>query len=121
MVPVMTSMAGLDEGDTVECHGTDVGMTCAGVSGAVSTDFTKVLTAMQAVHPGIQRQNLTIEYRHSGIGEMNQPGGVKPVVTVGLQHMTHTMLLPGLVPGLPAELPLPGLSASQIGVGFRAP
>lgn len=121
MVPVMADLSGLAVGQAVECHGTDLGLECAGVNGVAPDGFNTMLTAMQAIHPGIQRENVTIAYRNSGVGDMDQPGGMKPVITVGLQNMTHAMLVPGAVPGLPAELPLPDLSASQMGVGYRAP
>ena len=121
MVPALTSLAALDPGESVECHGTVTGLDCAGTSSAVPADFTTVLTAMQAIHPGIQRENVSIEYRHSGIGDMAQPGGMRPIVTVGLRDLRHAFLLPGAVPGLPADLPLPELAANQMGVGFRAP
>ncbi|MSP67122.1 MAG: hypothetical protein EXQ96_03285 [Alphaproteobacteria bacterium] len=121
MVPALTSLAALGPGQSVECHGTDTGLDCAGTSSVVPADFTTILTTMQAIHPGIQRQNVTIEYRHSGIGDMEQPGGMRPIVTVGLRDLRHAFLLPGAVPGLPADLPLPKLAANQMGVGFRAP
>jgi Flp pilus assembly protein TadG len=82
---------------TSVCTGTSTGVTCRGGD---DTAFTSIFTRMQAVFPGLKRQNVTVSYQTNGTGVVGQAweGSVEPAnpqftlpmnVTVSITGMTH--------------------------------
>ncbi len=99
-----------DSSGTATCTCTDAGA-CAFGTTANDTAFANLVQRMQLVMPSIERENVVIDYRWSGLGYSGDPNGpdVSPLVNVQLQDMDYssiTLFLFGV------EIPLPSASYS---------
>jgi Flp pilus assembly protein TadG len=95
---VPTSYFGSATCNTTSC--TCTGGTVCGSIGYDAAAFDAIVARMAAFYPPITDQNVTIEYRHVGLGYAGDPNGpdVAPLVTVrltGLQFQPITTMLFG--------------------------
>ncbi len=101
-----------DDVDSVEINGGEpVVCTATGCSeGFTKIDdaFDRIVARMQRVHPGIQPENVVVEYTHVGLGFAGNPFGsdISPLVTVSLQDMEFQFVTPGLY-GIVGGIALP--------------
>ena len=113
---------GLVGGGTVKCFatGADMGVTCSGGPLFVGESFNAIIADMQDIMPSIGRQNVTVTYEASGIGDITTPGGLKPHVTVELIGLKHDFLLFKAFTGVPVDHEMPPFSTSVLGLGYRS-
>lgn len=112
----VASLAALAAGGTVACTG-GASVTCTGGAVTNAAAFAAILAEMQAIHPGITGERVTIEYRSSGIGDPSSPGGLLPLVGVRLTGLEHRFTAAGAVPGLPDAVTLPDFATAMLGHG----
>lgn len=88
----------------------NTGMTCPDL-GSLSAGFTNTVIRMQAIMPEIEPENVTIEYRYSGLGYSGDPYGpdVNPLITVSLGGLRFT---PSLAYLFGASITLPSFAAT---------
>jgi hypothetical protein len=94
------------------------GVTCNGTPAADASMFDNILAEMRTMLPRIALENLQVVYKHSGIGDITTPGGIKPLVTVNLVGMNYSFALLGVVPGVSDTIPFPTFSTTLVGNSF---
>lgn len=99
----------------IACTGSGASVTCSGAAGSASA-FQDLLTSAQAILPAIQSGNLRVEYRASGLGDAQTPGGILPLVTVKLMNLDHKFVMPTVL-GLPNSLTFPPFTSSMLAGG----
>ncbi|PLR22955.1 hypothetical protein SGCZBJ_16500 [Caulobacter zeae] len=119
---VSTYMAGYDGTATYGGGGTvpDMAFSCTGSNttctqtqgsggspGFDNTTFTAVLNKMQAYQPDITAADVTITYRHVGIGKVGNPYApdMEPLVSVSVANLTFTSVALQIFGVAPFNLP----------------
>ena len=77
----------------------------------ISANFTNIVTAMQRYYGNLQASDVTVVYRHVGLGTAGNPFGsdVEPVITVSLQNITFQ---PIALQVFGVTLPFPSVSTT---------
>jgi Flp pilus assembly protein TadG len=80
---------------------------CTGGWGYDSVAFNRIVTRMSQLYPQMQANNVTIEYRHVGLGIAGNPIGphIDPLVTVKLANLSFQFLTPGLAGLVTMDMP----------------
>ncbi len=119
---ISTYMAGYDGTATYGGGGTvpDMAFSCTGSNttctqtqgsggspGFDNTTFTAVLNKMQAYQPDITAADVTITYRHVGIGKVGNPYApdMEPLVSVSVANLTFTSVALQIFGVAPFNLP----------------
>ena len=89
----------LTQGDAIpaSCFGTITCTNASCTSGALDpAAFTEVVNRMKAILPGLEEENVTIQYSPSGLGYAGNPSGpdVSPLVTVKIGDPTPLQFEP---------------------------
>ena len=71
---------------------------CTGGWGYDGTAFDNIVNLMNSLYGAVQANNVTVEYRHIGLGLAGNPIGphVDPAVTVKLTGLSFQFITPGL-------------------------
>lgn len=93
---------------------------CTGGAVEVSVSFDSIVTAMQAVLPDIQAENVQVVYSNSGVGTV-ESGGLKPFVSVNLINLQRTFMFVHLFTPVPAQITYPEFSTTQMVAGYTPP
>ncbi len=115
---------GADEGicDVIEtvCTPLATGGTCTGYT-FDTTAFDPIFTEMQSLAPALdlQRENVRITYRTTGLGFVGRPGGLPMEVTVELRCMSHQVFFLAALAGWAFE-PRDGCPDTDTGVPMPA-
>ncbi len=96
---------------TINGSATCTGTACKGLA---------ALTAVaKSAFPKIAPENVAITYSLTEIGDLNTPGGVKPLITVRITGLQHDFLLINGLKGMPKSLTFPPLTTSTLGRWFE--
>lgn len=103
---------------SIECQGPIGSVSCP--SGSMTLDaettFSRVVTPMQDILPGLSDANVFVAYSDSAITDPTvTPGIITPTVTVEIRNHSYTyIILANLVPGLSATLTMPSFSTTRM-------
>lgn len=90
--------------------------TCTGTGCANLAALTAVA---KSAFPRIGPENVAITYSLTEIGDLDTPGGVKPLITVRITGLQHDFLLFNGLAGVPKSLTFPPLTTSMLGRWFE--
>ncbi len=97
-VSMIPNLASLLVGTKIVCNGVDAAtVSCSGASldPNAGTNFSSLLTEMQAAYPKIVATNVQITYQGTDVGTTGTAGGIIPLITVRLINVKHDLLLGG--------------------------
>lgn len=109
----------LSAGDIITCGTTGGGgVTCSGAAVDSAASFATIVSDMQDIFPDIQAANVQVVYTFSGIGDVDQPGGAIPFITVRLRDFSHRFfVLDRFADGLSASVGFPTFETTMLGNG----
>ncbi len=90
--------------------------TCTGTGCPNLAELTAVA---KSVFPKLNPENVAITYSLTEIGDLDTPGGVKPLITVRITGLQHDFLLFNGLAGVPKSLTFPPLTTSTLGRWFE--
>jgi hypothetical protein len=109
-------ISGLEAPEVYTCRWSGGGPTCTGAGVINGASFDKILADARAILPTLAPENLFVEYRASGVGSVDTPAGILPLITVRLAGAERSLeLLRGA--GFPSLLNLPEFASSHLGNG----
>ena len=111
-------VSGFDTGTVIGCSSSGGTVTCNGDAAAMASVFSQVVADMRGILPIIAADNVEIEYRDSGIGNPDTPGGIIPLVTARLVGLVRPLYFAGAIPGLPVTFTLPPFTTNQVASGL---
>ncbi len=107
----------LSPGIPVVCAGSADGPQCSGAGVAASGSFDVIVEDMRRTWSRLGPENVIVEYRFSGIGSADRPGGILPMVTIRLVGLSRSFSLAQVVPGMAALTGFPAFASSHLGNG----
>ena len=121
ILPSVADLSLLQPGAEVVCTASGEVPACAGAFVETPATFDAVVASMSAMLPTIASENVEIVYSPSGLGDPATPGGILPLVQIGLSGVGHSYaVLDSLVPGMAGELPLPAFSTTALAGGYQS-
>lgn len=83
---------------------------CTGDHPFNDQNFQAIFNQMRAVFPKLQRKDVRISYKTTGLGFVGRPGGLPMIVTVSIRCKAHTFFFLGglmnwIAPPTPADCP----------------
>ncbi len=104
---------------SVVCSWASATVSCTNTTVRAPANFDTILADIQEVLPEAKPENVEVEYRYSGLGDLSTPGGILPLVTVRLTDVTHDFGMLTMVPGMPATVTLPPFATTHLAGGYK--
>ena len=109
--------ANLLEGGTIVCTSSGGTVSCDGGSPSTDADaqFQILVATMQEAYPAIQEEHLRLTYESTDVGDVDDVGGIIPLVTVEIIGLEHDFIV-GHVIGVDS-MTFPDFKTSVLGSG----
>lgn len=108
---------------TASCTSDGAAVTCTcstncgggvNLSNASQNAFDAIIARMQVYSPGLQAQNLVVEYTDVGLGFAGRPDGAVPAITLSLQNMAYDFYVLNGLFNIP-QINMPPMSTTLTG------
>ncbi len=124
-IPNTANLLAVDEAPVITCTSTGGEVSCDGASpyGAASggtypaanANFQAMFALMQEIKTDLQEENVVVTYESTKVGDVDNAGGIIPLVTVTIVDLEHT-LVTGRIIGI-ETMDFPDFKTSILGSG----